>query len=145
MAICILVVSVTSGCAGWFNRSRHVDPVILEQVRGIGAVRGERVLSSDIDGTMEITNVFVIDVEGESPSGALDKAIDALTARKWSIMIEKRPIRVQMKSLNRDTVHLTVAPFDKIYLETAPELRGMIDGSDPGAKNFVIVDVYDTA
>ncbi|GAA3211469.1 hypothetical protein GCM10020216_016110 [Nonomuraea helvata] len=60
-------------------------------------------------------------------------------------MSENRPIRVLMKSDKWVGVHLTIAPFDKMYLKEAPELSRVIDDQTASTDGLVIIDVYEFA
>ncbi|MGP3913447.1 hypothetical protein [Nonomuraea sp. 10N515B] len=137
----VYVALVVGGC-GWFGGPIQVDPVVLNEVRRIGVVRGESKVQSDVNRRAEITNFFVIDVAGVNASDTLDKAVKNLQAQKWSIITENRPIRVVMKSDKWPEVHLTIASFDAMYLEEAPELRGMLGDKTPTTEGHVIIDVY---
>lgn len=142
VAMMLICAAFLIGGCGWSHGTLQVDPTALENVREIGAVRGESEAQSEINGQIEVSNFFVIDVGGTSAPNTLDKAVEILRAQEWSIIAESKPVRVLMKSNKWMDVHLSIAPFDPIYLNDVPDLYRTFSSQAEKSEGLVVIRVY---
>jgi hypothetical protein len=143
VAVSIASVLLLVGGCGWFQGPSQVDPVILKEVRGIGVLKAETTSRSSVNGRTEITNIIVVDVGTMNSRDALDKAVDSLRKREWTIIAENRPIRALMKSGKFSDVHVSIAPFDPIYHKAEPEILKTLAGESVKREALVSLHIYE--
>ncbi|SDK10630.1 hypothetical protein SAMN05421874_105142 [Nonomuraea maritima] len=123
------------GCAPDVSQ---VPPGTLQEIRGIGSVQAESSLHIHED-TIEVTNLFVIDVDGSSVEDAVDTAVDLLQARGWR-SLGKHPDLVGMTSAKWDA-YATVRAFDSEELVHYPDVLKALKVMSAETEHSVIVEV----
>ncbi|MFC3982330.1 hypothetical protein [Streptosporangium jomthongense] len=122
MAISFLsVILLSVGCSS-VSSTLKVPSAALESIRSIGKTRAEISVENDGRDTTQVEHLLVVDIESAGSRGAFDKAADLLLARKWTVVGERRPLIVSLKSLEWKNTHLILYPYNAKELEQYPEL-----------------------
>lgn len=128
-----------SACGLFPSTVYQVDPNALEEVGDIGMIKEDA--SSDIAyaGAIEISNMLVMDVGGESSKGARDKAVSLLRGKGWKVIAENLSL-ISMES-DKWNGRLTVSSFQPFDLQRYPNAFKTLESAATIPKTFVLIKV----
>ncbi|MDP4507057.1 hypothetical protein [Nonomuraea turcica] len=117
----------------------QVDPAALEEVGSIGKVKERASREVAYAGAIEISNMFVMDVGGESGKGARDRAVNLLRSKGWKVAAENLSL-ISMES-DKWNGQLTVSSFLPFDLQRYPNTFKALESAATIPKTFILVKV----